>query len=298
MTGKFKRVAVLMGGFSSEREVSLSSGAAVSRGLGEAGYEVETVDVVDANPQLPSEAEAVFIALHGAFGEDGGIQKVLDRAGIPYTGSGAQASSAAFNKELSKKIFSENGIPSASYEVLGPGDSRSLPFPVVVKPVAQGSSLGVSRVFDEAGWKAAVSRAFSYGDRILVEKYIKGKELTVGVVGKKSLPLIEIVAPEEWYDYNAKYTKGITRYLEPATVERDIAGRCRDLALKAFQCMGCRGFGRVDFRMGVDGSLYVLEINTIPGFTETSLLPKAAVGAGIGFAELCDMIMQSAKCDG
>ncbi len=298
MTKNFKKVTVLMGGPSSERQVSLASGASVSMGLREAGYEVETVDVAGRNPELPSEAEAVFLVLHGEFGEDGGIQEILDRAEIPYTGSGAKASAAAFDKEVSKKIFEEGGIPTASYEVLDRVDRRSLPLPVVVKPVAQGSSIGVSKVFDEEEWDLAACSAFSFGDRILVEEYIKGKELTVGVVGTKSLPLIEIVAPEDWYDYNAKYTKGRTRYLVPAPVERGVADWCKDLALKAFRCMGCRGFGRVDFRMDVDGSLYVLEINTIPGFTETSLLPKAAAHAGIGFAELCDRIMQSAQYDG
>ncbi len=298
MTRRFEKVAVLMGGPSSERDVSLSSGESVSRGLSEAGYCVETVDVTDRNPDFPREAEALFIALHGEFGEDGQIQEILDGIGIPYTGSGAKASAAAFDKEISKKIFKDNGISTARYETLGRDDSRKLPLPVVVKPVSQGSSIGVSRVFDEKDWDASARAAFSFGDRIIVEEYIEGKELTVGIVGKKSLPLIEIVAPEDWYDYNAKYTKGRTRYLVPAPVGSDIADPCRDLALKAFSCMGCRGFGRVDFRMGIDGSLYVLEINTIPGFTETSLLPKAAARAGIGFAELCDRIMQTAQCDG
>lgn len=296
MSSQFKKIAVLMGGPSAEREVSLRSGAAVARGLREAGYEATEVDVKDRKLRLPKDTEAVFIALHGEFGEDGEVQKLLEQRGIPYTGSNPEASKASFDKVLSKRIFDENGISTPKYEVLGKNGVRTLPLPVVVKPSSQGSSIGVHRVFEESEWSAAMGDALSYDKEVIVEAYIKGRELTVGIVGTDAMPVIEVVAPDDWYSYQAKYTKGETKYLVPAPIDAETAAKCQELALRTFKALGCRGLARVDIRMSGDGGLYVLELNNIPGFTETSLLPKAASQSGLSFSALCDRIIKTIEC--
>jgi D-alanine-D-alanine ligase len=287
-------VAVLKGGVSQEREVSLRSGAAVARGLREGGYAVEEVDVHEPRLDLPAGVEAVFIALHGAFGEDGGVQAALREAGLPYTGSDPEASRLAFDKHASKVRLQAAGVPTPAWELLGPGESRTLPLPVVVKPRRQGSSFGVHRVFRETDWPAALSDALGYGSSALVEVFVDGQELTVGLVGDEALPVIEIRAPQGDYDYRAKYTAGLTQYLAPAPLAEADARLARDTALATFRALGGRGLGRVDLRRNPAGEVFVLELNTIPGFTETSLLPKAAAAAGIGFSELCCRIMESA----
>jgi len=286
-----------MGGPSAERDVSLRSGAAVAKGLREAGYDVSEVDVRGPDFLLPAGVEAVFVALHGEFGEDGQVQAILERKKIPYTGSGPEASRTSFDKVLSKKIFVANGIPTPEYEILKKGQKRSLKLPAVVKPACQGSSIGVHRVMTESAWDAAFKDSLKYGEEMIVECYIPGRELTVGVVGDEALSIVEIVAPDDWYDYDAKYTKGASKYLVPAQLEAGTYAKCQELAVKTFKVLGCRGLGRVDFRLSWDGRLYVLELNNIPGFTETSLLPKAAGHAGIGFAGLCDRIMRMARTD-
>lgn len=291
---KYKRVAVLMGGPSAEREVSLRSGRAVAEGLRQAGYEVAEVDVKIAAIDLPPQVEAVFIALHGEFGEDGQVQDILDRQKIPYAGSGAVASRMAFDKVHSKRIMMAHGIPSPDFEVLRSGGRRNLPLPVVVKPVRQGSSFGCHKVTVEAEWPEALADALSYNGEALVELYIDGKELTVGIVDDEVLPVIEIRAPNSNYDFFAKYTKGATEYLVPAPIDADVARRCQDLSLQTYRALNGCGLGRVDLRMSPDGRMYVLELNTIPGFTETSLLPKAAQAAGYAFSALCDRIIGTA----
>ncbi|MFO7869866.1 MAG: D-alanine--D-alanine ligase [Kiritimatiellia bacterium] len=294
-TEQFNRVAVLKGGPSAEREISLRSGSAAARGLREAGYDVVEVDVTGRAVDLPDKIEAAFIALHGEFGEDGQVQTLLRRRGIPYTGSGPEASAAAFDKKLTKKSFAAGEVPTPEYEIVRPGQRISLSPPVVIKPACQGSTIGVHRVFkaEEAG--PALENALSYGGEALVEEYIPGRELTVGVVGKTPLPVVEIIAPEGWYDYEAKYTKGRTRYVVPAELSEEISSACREAGLRAFEILGCRGFARTDIRLCEDGRPYVLEVNSIPGFTETSLLPKAAAQAGLSFPELCDRIMRQAE---
>lgn len=284
-----------MGGPSSERDVSLRSGAAVANGLRQAGYEVVEVDVRSRALDLPPSIEAVFVALHGEFGEDGTVQALLRDRGIPYTGSGPESSRRCFDKVLSKKVFVENGIPTPAYEVLRAGGKRSLPLPVVVKPVRQGSSIGVHTVCEESAWIEALGDALSYEGEALVEAYIDGAELTVGVVGDAVLPVLEIRAPQGFYNYQAKYTKGVTEYLVPAPIPADSAERCREIAAATFRALGCQGMGRIDFRMDPAGGLFVLELNNIPGFTETSLLPKAARAMGIEFPELCDRILNMAS---
>ncbi|MBI2441589.1 MAG: D-alanine--D-alanine ligase [Lentisphaerae bacterium] len=290
----FKRVAVLMGGPSQEREVSLRSGAAVAQGLRDAGYEALEVDVQDRVLNLPPGVEAVFIALHGEFGEDGQVQEMLEQQQIPYTGSGPEASRIAFDKVRAKQIMLAQGIATPKFEVLERGQRRSLPLPVVVKPVRQGSSFGCHKVTAETAWPTALADALRYNHEALVEEYIDGRELTVGIVDKEVLPVIEIRAPDNTYDYRAKYTKGLTEYLVPAPLDAEAAQRCQDLSGRTYQALGTRGMGRVDLRMSSTGAIYVLELNTIPGFTETSLLPKAARAAGISFSALCDRILRTA----
>lgn len=297
MNRRFRKVAVLKGGPSAEREVSLRSGAAVAKGLREAGYDVTEVDIQGHEVDVPAGIEAAFVALHGEFGEDGQIQALLNEKAIPYTGSGVEASRASFDKGISKERCVRAGVPTPAYEILRNGAKRQLALPVVVKPVCQGSSLGVHKVVSESDWSSAMSDSLSYDSRVLVERYIPGRELTVSVVGHEALPVIEIVAPDGWYDYKAKYTKGASQYLVPAPLDEKIRRLCQELSVRTFDALGCRGMGRVDFRLSPEGELYMLELNNIPGFTETSLLPKAAAQAGMTFSALCDRIMNTAVTD-
>jgi D-alanine-D-alanine ligase len=292
---RFSKVAVLKGGPSSEREVSLKSGAAVARALREREYDVAEIDVTGREIVLPAGIEAVFIALHGEFGEDGEVQSILRGLGVPYTGSGPAASRTALDKCAAKRVFEQAGILTPEYEVLRSGQARRLALPVVVKPPRQGSTIGIHRVFQESEWAEAMADALRYGDEVLVERFIAGRELTVGILGEEALPIIEIRAPDGWYDYGAKYTKGKTEYLTKAPIAADKAAECSRIAERAFRALGCSAMGRVDFLMEPSGRLFVLEVNTIPGFTETSLLPKAARERGIEFAELCDRILSMAS---
>lgn len=296
MDKRFKRIAVLKGGPSAEREVSLASGAAVSNALRAQGYDVSEVDVTTTDTDLPAGIEAVFIALHGTFGEDGELQALLEKKGIPFTGSGSASSRLAFDKVATKRVFEQKGISTARYEVLKRGSPRTLRLPVVVKPPRQGSSIGLSKVFEEAGWSAALETALAYDSEVLVEAFIPGAELTVGIVGDQVLPIVEIRAPDGYYDYRAKYTKGLTEYLVPAPLNAEDTRHCQQLAWRTFTALGCRGMGRVDIRLTPEGHAYVLEMNTIPGFTETSLLPKAARAAGLEFGALCEKILNLAAC--
>lgn len=291
---RFERVAVLKGGVSIEREVSLRSGAAVAQGLRQAGYQVTEVDVTSRSLDLPAAIEAVFIVLHGEFGEDGQVQALLEQRRIPYTGANPGGSLLAFDKGLTKHLLARHGIATADYELLRQGQARTLPLPVVVKPVRQGSSFGVHKVTAESEWAPALADALRYAGEAMVETYIEGKELTVGVVDGEVLPVIEIRAPDNNYDYRAKYTKGVTEYLVPAPITEAETRRAQELARQTFHALNCRALGRIDLRLRPDGRMYVLELNSIPGFTETSLLPKAAAAAGYDFSSLCDRILQLA----
>ena len=299
---RFQKIGVLMGGCSSEREISLTSGRAVVEGLQQAGYEVTPVvlDQESVAGRLDG-LQAVFIALHGGYGENGGLQADLDALRIPYTGSGAQASRTAMCKIATKKLLVKAGIPTADYDVLPRGVAQTrLPLPVVVKPPRDGSSVGISRVLTPAEWPAALAEARKHdaAGEVLVETYLPGREWTVGIVGDETFPVIEIQPPEGWYDFKAKYTKGASQYAFPEGPEVDaLTQQARDLALAAFRAVGCRGLGRVDFRVLPDGRPFVLEINTIPGFTPTSLLPKSAAKAGKTFPQLCDRILSLARYD-
>lgn len=305
LISRFQQVAVLKGGFSAEREVSLQSGRAVAAGLREAGYTVTEIDVSAPDFTIPEGVEAVFIALHGTFGEDGGAQARLQEMGVPYVGADAAASRISFDKLLTEAVLREAGVPVPESEVLRRGEERSLSLPVAVKPPRQGSSVGCHLVFEETEWKTAFEDALQYDQEILVQRFIPGREFTVGVVESPSheaseirwkvLPVVEIVTAEGWYDYTAKYEVDTTRYVVPAEMEAEKVKEVQAMGLKTFEALGARGFGRVDFRMTPEGDLFVLELNTIPGFTSHSLLPKAAAAAGIDFPALCDRIMQTAS---
>jgi D-alanine-D-alanine ligase len=299
-----QQVAVLKGGFSAEREVSLQSGAAVAAGLREAGYDVIEIDVSSPDFSVPEGVAAVFIVLHGTFGEDGGAQARLEELGIPYVGTGVEASRVAFDKLLTEIVLREAGVPVPESETLRAGQAHTLSLPLVVKPPRQGSSVGCHLVFDEAEWDAAFADALQYDSEVLVQQYIPGREFTVGVVESPSyeasaikwevLPVVEIVTGDGWYDYTAKYEVDTTRYVVPAELDELTVAELQAMALRTFEALGALGFGRVDFRMNPAGELFVLELNTIPGFTSHSLLPKAAAAAGIDFPSLCDRIMRTA----
>lgn len=291
---KYSRVGVLMGGPSAEREVSLRSGSAVAKGLRARGYDVVEIVLDSRTIEIPPGIEAVFIALHGEFGEDGGVQAILRERGIPYTGAGPEASRNCFDKIATKRLLAEHGIPTPRYQVWRRGAPFAWRPPFVVKPARQGSSIGVHLVFREADVEPALEDALQYDEELLIEEFIAGAELTVGIVGRTALPVIEIRAPDGFYNYHAKYTKGVTQYLVPAPIADEAARTCREWALRTFDALGCRDLGRVDFRMDEAGRFFVLELNSIPGFTETSLLPKAAQAAGVDFSELCDRIMNMA----
>ena len=287
-----KHVVVLMGGVSAEREISLASGQAVAEALVERGFRVTSLDITSETFDLPPDADMVFIALHGTFGEDGGVQAYLHAKGIPFSGSDEKSSRYSFDKILSKQCFEKHGVNTPRYEILQPGQPRTLPLPVVVKPPRQGSSIGLTKVSSEAEWLAAMETAQTYDPEVLVEAFIPGRELTVGIVGQEVFPVVEIRAPAGHYDYKAKYTTGMTEYLCPAPLEDDVARECQKLAWKTFEALKARGLGRVDIRLSEDGVPYVLELNSIPGFTSTSLLPSAARAAGISFPELCEKIVR------
>lgn len=281
-----------MGGISAEREISLASGRAIAAALETKGYRVTSVDVQREDFALPDGVDLVFIALHGTYGEDGGVQQYLQARGIRFTGSDAASSRAAFDKIISKRCFEKNGINTARYEVLREGQPRTLPLPVVVKPPRQGSSIGLAKVSREEEWAGSMAAALKLDEEVLVEAFIPGRELTVGVVGDEVLPVVEIRAPGGHYDYRAKYTKGATEYLCPAPLDEAATRLVQELAWKTFQALKSSGLGRIDIRLTDEGEAFVLELNSIPGFTETSLLPKAARAAGISFADLCDKIVR------
>jgi len=294
---RFKHVAVLMGGPSEERAVSLKSGQAVVEALSLAGYAVSGVDCRADINGLPADTEAVFVAIHGAFGEDGEVQALLASRGIPYTGTKAAAMPLSFDKIATKERLVEADLPTAAYEVLERGGTPSLVPPVVVKAPRQGSTIGLHLVFKADDLAAAMEDAWRYDERILVEQYIAGRELTVGILGSKALPVVEIQPLEGHYDYEAKYTRGDTAYLVPAPLPDDLTLCVQAMARQVFQLLGARDLGRVDFRLDEEGNLYILELNTIPGFTATSLLPKAAAANGLDFPTLCAQIMEQASVD-
>ncbi|TDJ60291.1 MAG: D-alanine--D-alanine ligase [Nitrospina sp.] len=300
---KQKTIGVLMGGLSPERKVSLTSGQEIFNALKSKGLNATLVDV-DHNigaSLAERKIDLAWIALHGTFGEDGTIQGILEYLKIPYTGSGVLGSAVAYNKVVSKEIFMERGIPTALYQVIHAEDrNRVMPkldFPVVVKPSDQGSSIGVSIVRSESKWETALDLAFDVSEEVLIEKYIAGKLLAVGMNGPQPMPIVEIVPKSGFYDYEAKYTAGKTDYVCPAELTPEAVDRCNDTAVRVFKALKGRGFPRVDLILDENGTPYVLEMNTIPGMTPTSLLPMAARKAGLEFDELVIEILKRAQLD-
>jgi len=288
-----QRIAVLMGGLSAERDISLRTGAAVLRALQGCGLDAVAVD---AGRNLPAQLAALdpavaFIALHGRFGEDGTVQGLLEVMQIPYTGSGVLASSLAMNKLVTKQVLLHHGVATPAFAVYRQGDdlpaflAGERSYPQVVKPAREGSTIGVSIARDGEGLRAGLAEALCHDPLVLVEEFIAGAEVTVGVLGDQPLPVIQVVPKGGFYDYQSKYTPGQTEYLLPAPLPAAIYARLQAAALVACRAVGCRGAARVDF-MVRDSQLFCLEVNTIPGMTETSLLPKAAAAAGIPFSQL------------
>ena len=291
-----KRIAVLMGGTSSEREVSLMSGKNVAEALASLGkYEVIPVDVKDDTlDAMPKDVDAAYIALHGGWGENGGVQAALNALRIPYTGPGVLASQIAMDKVKTKMVLEMKNVPTAKWGLANPDTEKSpLPLPVVVKPPCDGSSVGISKVSSEGQWKPALKLAGS--DPILVEEFIPGREFTVAVVDGEAWPVIEIVAKGGWYGYEEKYNSDETKY--PFLEDDDLAPKMQKIAVDAYKAVGCRGVTRVDFRVSPLGRCYVLELNTSPGFTSHSLVPKSGMRTGLTFAGVCDRILQSANYD-
>ncbi len=304
------KIGVLMGGQSSEREVSLKTGESVYRSLLRSGYDAVAIDVGPALTQTIQEqsVEVAFLALHGPGGEDGAIQGFLETLGIPYTGSGVRASAIGMHKVATKTQLAAEGIPVPKGMVVLRGRAPSLArilststltLPVVVKPASQGSTIGVTIVRKPSHWKEALCLAHQYDEEAMVEAFIPGHEVTLSLLGGvdgsvTGLPAVEIVAPDGFYDFSAKYEKGRTEYLCPAPLSVSVTRQIRQLAIKTYQVLGCNGAARVDFRITPKGKPYVLEINTVPGMTETSLLPMAARKAGISYDALTERILQSA----
>jgi D-alanine-D-alanine ligase len=300
---KDKNIGVLMGGLSPEREISLSSGNAVLQALKRKKLNAVGIDVANniASSLVKNKIEVAFIALHGVYGEDGSIQGLLEYAKIPYTGPGVLASALAYDKVKSKEVFKFNNISTADYQVLYRGRKNepepTFSFPVVVKPSNQGSSIGVSIVREKREWKAALKLAFNYAEEILVEKFIEGKLLAIGMNGKKPMPIIHIQPKMGFYDYEAKYTTGKTEYICPAELSQKETQNCQAIAIKVFQALRGNGMPRVDVILDTQGTPYVLEMNTIPGMTPTSLLPMAAKQSGINFDDLVIEILNLAQLD-
>ena len=297
-----------MGGTSSEREVSLMSGKNVAEALMSLGkYDVIPVDVKDDTlDAMPKDVDAAYIALHGGWGESGGVQAALNALRIPYTGPGVLASQIAMDKVKTKMVLEMKNVPTAKWGLANPDTEKSpLPLPVVVKPPCDGSSVGISKVSSESDWIKSRDLAFSaitqspnlksQNPTILVEEFIPGREFTVAVVDGEAWPVIEIVAKGGWYGYEEKYNSDETKY--PFLEDSDLAPKMQKIAVDAYKAVGCRGVTRVDFRVSPLGRCYVLELNTSPGFTSHSLVPKSGIRTGLTFAGVCDRILQSADYD-
>jgi D-alanine-D-alanine ligase len=303
-------VLVLMGGLSEEREVSLRSGYGVYNAMQRLGYKVNYLDLNRDNLESIREInpDVVFIALHGKYGEDGTVQGYLDILGIPYTGAGVECSAICMNKGTTKKLFRFEGIPTADFIIVNKHQYQKsqldyaqiinqLGLPLVVKPATQGSSIGVYIVKDQEQLAPSIKEAFIYDDEVVIEKFIDGRQLTVSIVGNHELlvlPIIEITAANEFYDYESKYTPGMCEHIIPARISESLRAKVTEISEKAYTAMKCRGYARVDFMVDQDDNPYVLEINTIPGMTEMSLVPDAARAAGISYDELVDKIVRLA----
>ena len=296
MTGRLN-ITVMLGGFSAEREVSLKTGAAAAKALRSLGHEVQELDPQNPNWPLPPKTDVVFLALHGTYGEDGQVQARLEELGVPYTGCGVEASRIAFDKVITKQRCVEAGVPTAKFVVFDePGATWPMGWqpPVVLKPVRQGSSVGLQFVERVADFSAALDEALRYDRQVLMEERIVGRETTVAILDGEALPVVEVRPKQGAYDYTNKYTAGKTDYLCPAPFDAAVTAAIQMAALGAFNAVSGRDYARVDVMVRANGEPVVLEVNTLPGMTETSLLPKAAEAAGIGYAELCQRMVDLA----
>jgi D-alanine-D-alanine ligase len=286
-----------MGGPGSEREVSLATGRGVAKALRSLGTEVVEVDVRDENFQLPNDVDLAFNTIHGTFGEDGQLQKILEDRDVRYTGDGVEGSRNAFDKILSKQKFLEHKVATPESEVIDVGRRPKMSIPLVVKPARQGSTVGVVIVKNESELDEALKEAGKYDRKLLVEKFVSGRELTIGILGDQALPIIEIIPKGGFYDFNTKYpflnptTGASAQHVCPANLDATLTKEIQELALQAFRALGLMVYARVDVILSDTGEPFVLEANTIPGMTEASLLPEAAAAAGIGYADLCARII-------
>jgi D-alanine-D-alanine ligase len=293
-----RKIAVLMGGPGSERTVSFATGKGVASALRSLGAEVLEVDVTGPDFELPDGVDLAFIALHGTFGEDGQVQRILEERGIAYTGEGAAESELAFDKIRSKEAFRLHGVTTPYWQIVTIGQRPTIPIPFVIKAPRQGSTVGVHIIRNEREIDAAMADASKYDRQLLIEKFISGREVTIGILGDQALPILEIIPKGGFYDFTNKYpflnpsAGGGAEHVCPAKIPEGRTWAVQDLALRAHRALGLRVYSRVDIMLPEEGEATVLEVNTIPGMTEASLLPEAAAAAGIGYPELCARIIE------
>ena len=296
-----KKIAVLTGGPGSERDVSLATSRGVSKALRSLGIDVVDVDVRGENFKLPNDVDLAFITIHGTFGEDGQVQKILEDRGVPYTGDGVEQSRIAFDKILSKEKFLEHNVVTPESEVIDADQRPKMSLPLVVKPARQGSTVGIVIVKKENELDAALKEAAKYDRKLLIEKFVSGRELTIGVLGDQALPILEIIPKGGFYDFSTKYpflnpqAGASAEHVCPAKIDNALTKKIQELALQAFRALGLVVYGRVDVLLSDAGKPFVLEVNTIPGMTEASLLPEAAAAAGINYVELCLRILELSR---
>ncbi len=296
-----KKIAVLMGGPSSERDVSLATGQGIAKALRSLGANVVEVDVRDENFQLPGDTDLAFIALHGTFGEDGQIQQLLEERGIAYTGEGVEESRLAFDKIRSKEKFEQHGVRTAPWETIDANQHPRMRPPIVVKAPRQGSTVGVYIVKNAEGIAPAIAGSAKYDRELLIEKFVSGRELTIGILGDQALPILEIIPKGGFYDFTNKYpflnpqAGGGAEHVCPAQIDEKKTAQIQELALRAFRALGLQVYGRIDVILSDSGEPFVLEVNTIPGMTEASLLPEAAAAAGISYVDLCARIIELSR---
>ena len=293
-----KKIAVLMGGPGSERDVSIATGTGAAKALRSLGIDVLEVDVKGPDFELPADIELAFLTIHGTFGEDGQLQRILEERGIAYTGEGVEGSELAFDKIRSKDAFRREGVTTPYWQVVTLGQRPTIPIPFVIKAPRQGSTVGVYIIKNEREVDAAMADVSKYDQEVLVEKFIPGRELTIGILGDQALPVLEIIAKGGVYDFTNKYpflnpgAGGGAEHVCPAKIPEEQTRAIQDLALRAHQALGLQVYSRVDILLPEEGGPTVLEVNTIPGMTEASLLPEAAAAAGIGYAQLCARIIE------
>jgi D-alanine-D-alanine ligase len=296
-----KSIAVLMGGPGSERDVSLATGRGVAKALRSLGCDVSEVNVRDENFDVPAGTELAFITIHGTFGEDGQLQRILEARGIPYTGDGVRGSEIAFDKIESKKKFDAASVPTPRWQVIGAGERPSFDLPFVIKPPRQGSTVGVYIIRSADQVESALAEVAKFDSELLVEEFVPGRELTIGILGDQALPILEIIPKGGFYDFNNKYpflnpqAGGAAEHVCPAKIDDARTRKIQELALQAFRALGLQVYGRVDIILPDDAAASVLEVNTIPGMTEVSLLPDAAAAAGISYPDLCARIIELSR---